>query len=369
MIDIYQEYVHLARLALLRKEGDIIALLKRDSKTFSKYRPELASSLKQLIKEFNGTIDITRQTVNEPLPVDIDSKLELLKREAFIFDQEPVWPNNVMQILDSIIQEREFEDKLIELDLAPTRTILFVGPPGVGKTYAARWLSSKLKRPLLTLDLAAVMSSFLGRTGNNLRAVLDYAQKINSILLLDEFDAIAKRRDDDSEVGELKRLVNVLLQAIDDWPSKGLLIAATNHPELLDPAVWRRFEKTINFPNPSVSQINSTLKELILGFDFGGLEDLLESLSIVLEGSTFAEIVRITNNAKRESVVKQIPLNIILENVIGELGKKLPKESKILVAKNLSNQKYSQRKVAELIGLSRDTIRKYVKGENIEEER
>ena len=94
------------------------------------------------------------------------------------------------------------------------------------------------------------MSSYLGRTGSNIRHVLDYAKGVDGVLLLDELDAIAKRRDDATDVGELKRLVTVLLQEIDDWPSSGLLIAATNHPGLLDPAVWRRFELRVSFPMP-----------------------------------------------------------------------------------------------------------------------
>lgn len=132
--------------------------------------------------------------------------------------------------------------------------MVFTGPPGVGKTLAARWLAVQLHRPLLILDLASVMSSFLGRTGSNLRNVMDYAKSVECVLLLDEFDAIAKRRDDNGEIGELKRLVTVLLQEIDDWPVGGLLVAATNHGSLLDPAAWRRFEVQIDFPLPNREQ-------------------------------------------------------------------------------------------------------------------
>ena len=131
------------------------------------------------------------------------------------------------------------------MGLSPTRSAIFVGPPGVGKTLTARWLASQLGVPLYVLDLTAVMSSLLGRSGTNLRAALDFAKRSPCVLLLDEIDAIAKRRSDDTDIGELKRLVTVILQEVDEWPATGLLLAATNHAELIDPALWRRFDLVI----------------------------------------------------------------------------------------------------------------------------
>src|SRR5262249_30290083 len=157
-----------------------------------------------------------------------------------LIDHSPVLTAKLRGALDLVIAERSHLAALAKSDLKPTTTLLFTGPPGVGKTLSARWLAHSLQKPLLTLDLASVISSFLGRTGANLRYVLDYAKQVDSVLLLDEFDAIAKRRGDDTELGELKRLVTVLLQEIDVWPRDRILIAATNHGELLDRAVWRR---------------------------------------------------------------------------------------------------------------------------------
>jgi SpoVK/Ycf46/Vps4 family AAA+-type ATPase len=258
MADMEVEFVHLARLALQGKHRDMVAMLRRDLSALAARRPDLAPESRQVLAMLaKGALSRGAQS---PLPVDVDSKQELLRTELVErLDPEPVWPEAIQSELVAVVEERRHEQELRQAGLNPTRSILFVGAPGVGKTLAARWLASVLERPLFTLDLAAVMSSYLGRTGNNIRVVLEYAQKSPAVLLLDEFDSIAKRRDDEAEVGELKRLVTVLLQSVDEWPPHGLLIAATNHPELLDPAVWRRFERIVRFENPNYSEINSLL--------------------------------------------------------------------------------------------------------------
>src|SRR5690606_8419204 len=107
--------------------------------------------------------------------------------------------------LSQLIQERQQTEKLTALGLSPTRSAIFVGPPGVGKTLTARWLATQLRVPLYVLDLTAVMSSLLGKSGSNLRAAIDFAKCTPCVLVLDEIDAIANRRSDEADVGELKR--------------------------------------------------------------------------------------------------------------------------------------------------------------------
>ena len=306
------------------------------------------------------TKSLRGNNVRQALPIDIDSKLELIRREIVAFEEDPLWPPVVANDLYSVIEEQRYADELAKQGLSPTRSMIFVGPPGVGKTLAARWLAFQLGRPLLTLDLAAVMSSFLGRTGTNIRAVLDYAQRTPSVLLLDEFDSIAKRRNDDSEVGELKRLVTVLLQTVDDWPAGGLLIAATNHPELLDPAVWRRFERIVKFPYPTTGEIRKTMLSL-LGELSEQEEQLLDVMSVVLHGVSFSEVVRLINLVKRESIVRRIPLVKVLENQMLNLCADLDRRKKREIAIELGMCGLSQRRVAEITGMSRDTLRRYAK--------
>ena len=159
-----------------------------------------------------------------------------------------------------VIKEHQRAKDILQAGLTISNKLIFCGPPGVGKTLAAKWLANRLNLPLYTLNLAAVMSSYLGKTGNNVQRVFQFVSQHPCILLLDEFDAIAKKRGDDTDVGELKRLVTVLLQEFDRFSQSSKLIAATNHPTLLDPAVWRRFDVSIEFPMPDEPQAVEAIK-------------------------------------------------------------------------------------------------------------
>ncbi len=353
-----KDLVQLARLALAGRPQDVQTYVTRMSRKYQKLVPDLGEQLKDLLKAAPTRKSPLRSETMATIPLDRDSKLDLLRIESTgLLEYEPIWHEHIEEALNQIVLEHQQADDLHGRGLGPTRTAIFTGPPGVGKTLAAHWLARELDRPLLILDLSAVMSSYLGRTGSNVRHVLDYAKGLPCVLLLDELDAIAKRRDDDQELGELKRLVTVLLQEIDDWPEGGLLVAASNHQELLDPAVWRRFEVQIEFGLPNRDAIEQALRLFV--DDPSALETTWSAaLAEVLSGQSYSDIERQIKLLRRQAVLKKCDLSDLFPVLIRQHMDKHSKSSKKEIALRLGEAGLSQRAINELTGISRDTIRK-----------
>jgi SpoVK/Ycf46/Vps4 family AAA+-type ATPase len=190
---------------------------------------------------------------------------------------------------------------------------------------------------------------------------LDYAKSVNSVLLLDEFDAIAKSRGDETELGELKRLVTVLLQEIDLWPNDKLLIAATNHGELLDRAVWRRFDMVLDFPMPRVEDVRRAI-DSYFGDDAKRLGPWRQVLVEISFGRTFSDISRLVNHIRRRSIVSGAPFDRAIIDTLATELEPLPLARRKQMGERLSALGVSDRQISNVLGLARDTLRKMKKG-------
>lgn len=164
----------------------------------------------------------------------------------------PVYRTVVAETVEGLLQEWSSEAALQEVGVSPTRSLLIYGPPGSGKTITAHYIAARLGLPLVVARIDGLISSFLGTTARNIANLFDFANRYACVLLLDEFDALAKLRDDPQEIGEIKRVVNTLLQNLDQRRNFGITIAITNHDRLLDPAVWRRFETHLQSANRTI---------------------------------------------------------------------------------------------------------------------
>lgn len=226
------------------------------------------------------------------LPRDPDRDAVLVDvRDAERSRNDIVLSGDLDRKLMRITDEFRASDTFARHGLHPRSRLLFVGPPGCGKTLCAEVLAHELSLPLVYARFDGIVSSFLGETASNLRRVFGYAAKAPSVLFFDEFDVIGKRRDDEHEVGELKRVVGSFLQILDSHPRDRIVVAATNHHGLLDEALWRRFDDVLTFPRPSVDQVIKLLQLRLRGTRKASLN--LPAIAACMNGFTFADAERV----------------------------------------------------------------------------
>ena len=211
-----------------------------------------------------------------------------------------VLSDGVSETIASIMQEYRNAEMLRRHHLPVSSRMLLTGPPGCGKTLLAEVVASELGLPLYFVRLDAVISSYLGETASNLRHIFEYAKRVPCVLFLDEFDALGRTRTDTSEHNELRRVVNSLLTMMERQRSRGLFIAATNLPDSLDHAVWRRFDEIIEMSVPNKANINSLLA---LKFKNFKTSFKLENKVKELGDMSYADIERICFNTIKLAVM------------------------------------------------------------------
>lgn len=252
---------------------------------------------------------------NTQMPVDRETAAPLAE---IIFPSEvrpepPLFNETVTQAIGSIMEEWNNLEPLSKLGVEPARTCLIYGAPGTGKTRLALWIAAQLDLPIVLARIDGLVSSFLGTTARNIGNLFTFVNRYRCMLLLDEFDALAKLRDDPQEVGEIKRVVNALLQNLDARQGLGITIGITNHQRLLDPAVWRRFEVQLEIPRPDFSvrvEIARSFMPPLIAPDAD-----LRIIAWFTEGATGAEIEVLVRTYKKAKALRTEQPRHLLETL------------------------------------------------------
>lgn len=359
----------LIRASLDEDYREVRSIAMRVIRRLKDSHPQIADEIANALSEHGIGASAKRSIGMHGSPIDMETLQSLSIVEEPTEIERPVLSKKVNEQIDNFIKERNEAKKLLSVGLTPPSSLLLYGPPGVGKTHLAKYLSGVFGLNLVTLDLASSISSYLGKTGQNLKKVLDYAKSSPSVLLLDEFDAVAKKRDDMSDLGELKRIVNVLLKELEDWPPHTIIIAATNHPDLLDSAIWRRFDIATEIQLPKKEErillLKSQLKDILITKD---IEDFILLMAEITEGLSGADICKLVDRSKRKTILYEVD---VIESLLKELvyftnsnSVEFNKKFCRLAKKHLN---ISIRTLAEWLDKSPSTIQYYLKekGDNL----
>lgn len=336
-----------------------------------------ANRLRKLLKDADHQLRPVGVSFTPSLPVDTDSRFPLIEHVNLKKLNEP--PVIIFQEQQDVVNEflsvAKSHAQLDAEGIDGSLSLLMYGPPGTGKNRLARFIANELGLELYIARLDGVISSFLGSTSKNIRALFEFAAKTPCILFLDEFDAIAKLRGDSQEMGELKRVVNSFIQNLDTIGPHSIVLAATNHEDLLDSAIWRRFAYRLKLDYPVNYQRAQMWKQFLRPIKFNERDiQLLVDLSEGFTGSDIQEVCRRLN--RRQITMQQAPTLKdtfqILQNIgIGEgekrrflstLKDKAP--GSIAHALRERNKKlYSYSALAQLSGVSKATVyRRILKG-------
>jgi SpoVK/Ycf46/Vps4 family AAA+-type ATPase len=264
----------------------------------------LANELERILR--NGQSEqgsLKRLVPMEPGPMDSDRRTALLEvRQPQRYMDDLVLESVVHAAVERIIREfREWE--VLEANgLMPVRRVIFCGPSGCGKTAMAEAVAAELAIPMLYVRFDAVVSSLLGETAANLRKVFDYARRGQWVIFFDEFDAIGRSRDDTTEHGEIKRVLNSFLQIMDNFDGRSLVIAATNFEQVLDPAIWRRFDEMVRFERPQEPQLKLLARKRLGPVSF--TDSQVDHLAASLSGSSYADAERVCFDVRKACVLR-----------------------------------------------------------------
>lgn len=310
---------------------------------------------------------------SKQIPFDNETKLEIATVVMpYQIEEKSLFYNpSVNKQIDEFVSSYKESDRLASYGLNIPSTLLLYGPPGCGKTELASFIAKEIGIPIVIARLDTIVSSYLGSTSKNIRMLFEYASKNPCVLFLDEFDAIAKLRDDKNEQGELKRVVNSLLQNIDFINDKSILIGATNHENLLDKAIWRRFSTRlhINYPNSEIRRefISRILDDIGYNTYKKNFVDVLVAL---FEKLSIADIEQILKRSVRVAVIsdREVEFLDFIEGYFNYVGTEIDINGDVDMVRREKlkfllkiDPTFSHRALGEILNCHHNTIRSDLK--------
>jgi SpoVK/Ycf46/Vps4 family AAA+-type ATPase len=283
----------------------------------------LAEELRELI---DRTKVARKRVALEPTPIN-RPRGELAQLLRVVYPKtrlaDLIVSTRVEDSLRRIVKEQRHLTKLLEHGLSPRRKILLVGSPGTGKTLTASALAGELSVPLFAVRLDALLTKFMGETATKLRQIFDALHSARGVYFFDEFDAIGGQRVSPNDIGEVRRILNSFLVMIEEDTSHSLILAATNHPQILDDALFRRFDDVIEYELPELAQIAQILATRLGKFAPARLD--VKALASSAEGLSHAEITRAAEEAVKNAVMHD-DAHIDPEDLLGLLQRRSPRE-------------------------------------------
>ena len=284
---------------------------------------------------------------------------------------QPIFNPDLSASISSLLEEWKNADALRNAGLRPALSTMIFGPPGTGKTMLAHYIGAQIGLPVVVAKLDGLISSFLGTTARNISNLFAFADRYRCVLLLDEFDAIAKLRDDPHELGEIKRVVNTLLQCVDARSSVGFTIAITNHEALLDPAVWRRFDVRIEV-RPPIFQVREEILRSRLP-TIAAQPERLRFLAWLMDGTSGSDIEKLSDFLRRQLAIQKEIFDFFqsLRSYVVLSAQQSNGERRLLIAgdqEKLVNAliddeetPFNQEQMAALFGKGQSTISRWAK--------
>ena len=267
----------------------------------------VAKDLEKALFSVSGIQNSNKRFKNSlPIPRDAEKGFPLLEIQHFDKSIDSLIVLDEIKVqLEQVIREFKDSDILATYNLQNIKKILLCGKPGTGKTFSAQIVSSVLNIPLVYVRFDAIISSYLGETATNLRKVFDYIESNTWIVLFDEFDVIGKNRDDSHEHGEIKRVVNNFLQMLDNFKGDSIILAATNHQNMLDPAIWRRFDDIVYYELPDENTRNKLFEIYLKPIKKDADINIAKAASMT-DGFSPADIKMVTEEAMKTAIINSI---------------------------------------------------------------